>query len=92
MYLQDTGQGETMEYKPKKRVLFTVQCRFDPGHSFEKVFELEENRERPGKETEVDAFCPYCNKIVEVTVKEKAPLNEEIIKRFEEQDRRLGRE
>ncbi len=80
-----------MEYKLKKRVLFTVQCRFDPGHIFEKVFELEENRERPEKETEVDAFCPYCSKIVEVTVKEKAPLNVEIIKRFEEQDRRLGR-
>ena len=80
-----------MEYKPKKRVLFNVQCQSDPKHIFEKVFELEENRERPGKETEVDAFCPYCNKIVEVTVKEKAPLNEEIIKRFEEQDKRLGR-
>jgi hypothetical protein len=80
-----------MEYKPKKRVLFNVQCQVDAGHIFEKVFELEEDRERPGKETGVDAFCPYCSKIVQVTIKEKAPLNEEIIKRFEEQDKRLGR-
>ena len=78
-----------MEYKPKKRVLFNVRCRFDPGHIFDKAFELEENREWPGKETGVDAFCPYCSKIVEVTVLEKAPLNQEILKRFEEQDRRL---
>jgi hypothetical protein len=91
MYLQDTGQGGAMEYKPKKRVLFNVQCRVDPGHIFEKVFELEEDRERPAKETGVDAFCPYCSKVVDVTVKEKAPLNEEILKRFQEQDKRLGR-
>jgi hypothetical protein len=37
-----------MEYKPKKKVLFNVQCQSQPKHIFEKVFELEENQERPG--------------------------------------------
>jgi ribosomal protein L44E len=79
-----------MKYIPKKKVLFNVQCQSDSKHIFEKVFELEENQERPEKQSEVEAFCPYCSKIVEVTVKEKAPLNQEILKRFEEQDRALG--
>jgi ribosomal protein L44E len=79
-----------MEYIPKTKVLFNVQCQTDSKHIFEKVFELEENRERPEKETEVEAFCPYCSKIAAVTVKEKAPLNQEILRRFEEQDRELG--
>jgi hypothetical protein len=51
-----------MEYIPKKKVLFNVQCQSDPEHIFEKVFELEENRERPEKESEVEAFYPYCSK------------------------------
>ena len=79
-----------MEYKPKKKLLFNVQCQSDPEHIFEKVFELEENRERPEKESEVEAFCPYCSKIAAVTVKEKAPLDQEILRRFEEQDGELG--
>ena len=79
-----------MEYVPKKRVIFNVRCSADPGHVFEKVFELSEGQERPGKETGIDAFCPYCSKIVPVTVMEKTPPDKDILKRFEEQDKELG--
>jgi hypothetical protein len=82
--------GEAMEYIPKRKVLFNVQCPADPGHIFEKVFELTEGQDRPEKETDIEAFCPYCNKIVPVTVNEKTPLDEEILKRFAEQDKELG--
>jgi hypothetical protein len=47
-----------MQYIPKKKVRFNVQCPVNPQHIFEKVFELEENQERPEKETGVEAFCP----------------------------------
>ncbi len=79
-----------MQYIPKKKVRFNVQCPVNPRHIFEKVFELEENQERPGKETGVEAFCPFCSKVLEVTVREKTPLDEDILKRFEEQDKALG--
>jgi hypothetical protein len=79
-----------MEYVPKKRVLFNVSCSADPGHVFEKAFELSEGQDRPEKETGIDAFCPYCGKTVPVTVKEKTPPDKDILKRFEEQDKELG--
>ncbi|UCH94044.1 MAG: hypothetical protein JSV88_27775 [Candidatus Aminicenantes bacterium] len=74
----------------KNKVLFNVQCRNKAKHIFEKVLELEPGQKRPEKENNLEAYCPYCNQMVEVTVKEKVPLNEELIKRFEEQDRKLG--
>ena len=79
-----------MEYIPKKKVLFNVQCPADPGHIFERVFELSEGQDWPEKETAREAFCPFCGKIVAVTVKEKTPLDQEILKRFAEQDKALG--
>ena len=79
-----------MKYLLKNKVLFYVQCRNNEKHIFEKVFELESSQERPGKENNLEAYCPYCNQMVEVTVKEKVPLNEELSRRFEEQDRKLG--
>jgi hypothetical protein len=79
-----------MKYLLKKKVLFNVQCRNKAKHIFEKVFELGPSQERPGKENNLEAYCPYCNQMAAVTVKEKVPPNEELIKRFEEQDRKLG--
>jgi len=80
-----------MEYIPKKKVVFNVQCPGDPAHIFQRVFELELDREEPDKDIKVDALCPYCTKIVDVTVIGKTPLDEEMLKRFVEQDQRRGR-
>ena len=74
----------------QKKIRFNVQCQTDPSHIFEKVFQLEENQERPEKESGIETFCPFCSQMVEVTVKEKTPLDHKLLKQFEEQDKRLG--
>jgi hypothetical protein len=66
----------------EKKVLYTVQCAFDPEHEFEKSFTVEEGSEEK-KETEVEAFCPFCDKRVTVTVKGKVVPDESILRQFE---------
>ncbi|MGD2087858.1 MAG: hypothetical protein PVH61_16895 [Candidatus Aminicenantes bacterium] len=56
--------------KQKKKVLYDVQCVYDEKHVFEKVFEIEAGSEEK-EETEVETYCPYCNKLVTVVVKGK---------------------
>ena len=56
--------------KQTKKVLYDVQCVYDVKHVFEKVFEIEAGSEEK-EETEVETYCPYCNKLVTVVVKGK---------------------
>jgi ribosomal protein L44E len=60
--------------KQKKKVLYQVQCIHNENHLFEKVFEIEAGSEEK-EETEVETYCPYCNKLVTVVVKGKVPLD-----------------
>ena len=76
-----------MSYIPKKKVRFNVQCPVNPQHIFEKMSLLEQNQDRPEQETGIDAFCPFCSQVVEAAVIEKTPLDVEILKRFEKQDK-----
>ena len=64
-----------MKYKKTTRVKYRVQCDSDAGHIFEKIFKVEEG----GGEVEsvVEAFCPYCDRLVPAAVKGKARLDEE---------------
>lgn len=56
--------------KQKKKVLYQVQCVYNKKHVFEKVFEIEEGSE--GKDgSEVQTYCPHCDKLVTVVVKGK---------------------
>jgi hypothetical protein len=82
--------ADVEEFKIKKKKLFKVQCPFDKTHVFDKVFELEEGVDSPPPNTTVETFCPFCSKMVEITVKGEAELNQSILRKFEEQDKRLG--
>jgi hypothetical protein len=66
--------------KKEKKVMYQVQCAYNPDHEFEKVFEIEEGSEN--KETKVEAFCPYCDKKVTVTVKGRVVPDEDILRKF----------
>ena len=64
----------------RKRVVYEVVCPNDPKHVFTRAFEIE-----PGSEdvqSKVEAYCARCDAFVQVTVKGKAPLNKEILRRF----------
>ncbi|MCL6589304.1 MAG: hypothetical protein K6U80_05045 [Firmicutes bacterium] len=61
----------------EKKVLYMAQCAFDPEHEFEKSFTVEEGSEQK-KAAKVEAFCPFCDKRVTVTVKGKAVPDESI--------------
>ncbi|HEX3048029.1 MAG TPA: hypothetical protein VHY08_24970 [Bacillota bacterium] len=64
----------------EKKALYMVQCAFDPEHEFEKTFTVEEGSDP--KETRVEAFCPFCDQRVMVTVKEKVTPDESILRKF----------
>ena len=75
--IYEGGSGMAKE----KKVLYMVQCAFDPEHEFEKAFTVEEGSEQ--KETKVEAFCPFCDKRVMATVKGKVVPEESILRRFD---------
>ncbi len=67
--------------KKVKRVLYNVQCAFNPAHVFEKIFTIEEESE--GLKSEMEAYCPYCEKHVSITIAGKSEADASILKRFD---------
>ncbi|MFQ5589287.1 MAG: hypothetical protein ACE5F7_10655 [Nitrospiria bacterium] len=63
-----------------KKILYEVQCAFDAAHRFEKTFAIETGSEQT--ETEVEAFCPYCNKQVTVAVEGKVVPDAALLRKF----------
>lgn len=65
--------------KPREKVVYNVQCIYNDKHLFEKVFEIETGSEEK-EETEVETFCPFCDKLVTVVVKGKVPPNKTVFR------------
>lgn len=65
--------------KQKKKVLYHVQCAYDEKHLFEKVFEIEDGSEEK-EETELQTYCPHCDKLVNVVVKGKVPSDRTVFR------------
>lgn len=65
--------------KKKKRVKYTVQCANNPDHIFENVYTIIEGTENT--QSEVQAYCPYCDAFVDVTIKGIVP-SDSILRRF----------
>ena len=61
-----------------KKVVYQVQCAFDPKHIFEKVFEIEEGTEK--QQSRVEAYCARCDKFVTVTVQGETPTTDTLRK------------
>jgi hypothetical protein len=66
--------------KMGKKVVYKVQCAFNPEHFFEKAFTVEEGTENA--KTRAEAYCPYCDKMVSVTIHGKLVLDKELIRKF----------
>jgi hypothetical protein len=64
-----------------KRVLYKVTCAFNPSHIFEKEFEIKEGAETVP--TKVEAYCPFCDKKVTVTVNGIVEPDEDIHRSFD---------
>jgi len=62
-----------------KKVLYNVQCFHDEKHIFEKIFEIVEGTEKK-EETEIETYCPFCDKLVTVTVKGKIKPDTSILR------------
>ncbi len=67
--------------KKVKKVLYNVECAYNPEHVFEKVFKIEEASE--AMETEVQAYCPYCEKHVTTTIKGKVVTDASLLRGFD---------
>ena len=63
-----------------KKVVYNVECAYNEEHVFEKVFTIEEGSEKI--ETEIEAYCPFCDKMVTVTVQGKVIPDESILRKF----------
>jgi len=66
-----------------KRVVYEVVCPKSPKHVFPIAFEIEEGSEKV--QSKVEAYCPTCDTLVQVTVKGKLIPNQEIMRKFKGQ-------
>lgn len=72
----------------KKKVRYNIQCAYDEKHVFEKIFLVEEGSEEI--DSDVEAYCPFCDKMVKITIKGKVVPDEytlRILEKFKQQDR-----
>ncbi len=63
-----------------KKVKYNVQCAHNPEHNFEYVYNIEEGSEKT--ESDVQAYCPYCDDFVDITIKGKVVPDDTVLKKF----------
>ncbi len=66
--------------KKTKKVVYEIQCQSNPEHILEKVIEIEEGSEK--FETEIQAYCPKCDKYVKAIVQGKLVPDQDILRKF----------
>ena len=66
----------------KKQVKYTVQCAVNPDHLFDKVYDIKEGSEEADT-SEVEAYCPYCDALVQFEIKGKVAPDIDLLRRFE---------
>lgn len=66
--------------KKQKKITYTVECAYDPQHVFEKSFVIEEGTEH--LESTVEAYCPHCDELVQVTIRGRIVADSEVLRRF----------
>ncbi len=77
------------ERKSVKQMIFMVQCPFDETHLFERKVDIEEGSDDRPAESEVEAYCPFCDKMLTVKVTGKPDRNTIFYRKFKEQEERL---
>ena len=65
-----------------KPVKYRVQCAFDEKHVFDKVFNIKEGSEE-GPPSEVEAFCPFCEKPMTLKVQGEVGKDEVLMRTLE---------
>ena len=66
--------------KKTKKVVYKVQCFYNPEHVFDKVYAIEEGSTET--ESQVEAFCPFCDNIVSIQVQGKVIPDEKLLRQF----------
>lgn len=69
--------------KKTYKQVYRVECAHDKSHVFEKVFVIEAGTEF--QDTEVETYCPYCEKQVTVAVQGKIQPDATLLRKFEQQ-------
>ena len=65
----------------KEKNKYNAQCANNPEHIFEYVYTIEIGSE--DIKSDVQAFCPYCDGFVDITIKGKV-VPDTILRRFED--------
>ena len=63
----------------KQRVAYKVQCPYCEDHIFEKVFTIDAGSEET--QSKAEAFCPHCEKTVEVEIRGKVSLDKDLLRK-----------
>jgi len=64
----------------KRKIKYNVQCANNPEHIFEYIYTIEEGSE--DIKSEVQAFCPYCDDFVDITIKGKVVPDAGLLRKF----------
>ena len=64
----------------KKRIKHNVQCAKNPEHIFEYVYTVEDGSEKT--ESDVQAYCPFCDDFVDITIKGKVVPDDNVLRKF----------
>ena len=70
--------------KKERTVVHKIQCVHNEEHIFEKTFKIEDGSGdgSVNEETELQAYCPFCDKSVTVIVKGKVLPDKELLRKY----------
>jgi len=63
-----------------KKIKHSVQCANNSEHIFEYVYTIVEGSEETA--SEVQAYCPYCDGFVDITIKGDVVTDDTVLRRF----------
>lgn len=66
--------------KNSRKIVHKIQCAHNEDHIFEKAFNIEDGKVT--EETEIQTYCPFCNKSVTVMVKGAVIPDEKLLRKY----------
>jgi hypothetical protein len=64
----------------KRKIVHRIQCAHNEEHIFDKAFEIKDGPVT--KETEIQTYCPFCDKSVTVRIKGEVLADKEVLRTY----------
>ena len=63
-----------------RKIVHKIQCAHNEEHIFEKAFNIKDGPVK--EETDIQTYCPFCNKSVTVRVKGEVVPDKKILRKY----------